>query len=124
MRRIFAICVAIPVSVCWAQTPSVQISTDREALVPLTVCEVLENEHQYAGKMVAVMGRLSWSMLDGTWLSENGCSEKVPPSDPNWPYAVFLSCFDQAKPPAIVGQLKIDRAALEAKLSRLRKTTK
>jgi hypothetical protein len=97
---------------------------EREALKPLTVCEVLENLSQHAGKMVAVVGRLSWSMFDGQWLSENSCSSKVPPSDPDWPYAIFVGfCSVEKRPPAMPGKLKVDAAVLEAKLIRLRKTT-
>jgi hypothetical protein len=95
-----------------------------EALATLTVCEVLENLGQHAGQMVAVVGRLSTNPFDGAWLSENGCSSKVLPSDANWPYTIFLGCFEDSRPHAIMGRLNLDRAVLDAKLDRLRKTTK
>jgi hypothetical protein len=93
-----------------------------EALKPLSVCEVLEHLPHYTGKMVAVVGRMSSSLLDGAWLSENGCSGAAS-SDPNWPYTVFLGCFEETKPTALPGKLNVDEQVLQEKLKRLRKTT-
>lgn len=98
--------------------------TGAEKLAPATVCEVLENVPVYAGKMVAVVGRLSSNPFDGAWLSENACGSKVEPSDPNFPYAVFLDCFGQTKPLPLAGKLTLDEQVLQQKLDRLRRTTR
>lgn len=120
----FALCFAMPFGIHPEGSSAAPGRAERRVLTPLTVCEVLEDLSQYGGKMVAVVGRMSWNFFDGAWLSENGCSGKVLPSDPNWPYAVFLGCIMDTKPPAIVGGLEIDAEALGVKLSRLRKTTR
>jgi hypothetical protein len=104
-------------------TPAAPARTERHRATPLAVCELLENADQYAGKVVAVVGRLSSSPLDGAWLSENDCSGKVPRSDPHWPYAVFLGCFGDTKPNTGEGKADINAEVLNAKLDRLRKTT-
>lgn len=92
-------------------------------LKPLTVCDVLDDLPHYVGKIVPVLGRLSSNLFDGAWLSEGHCSNKVEPIDPNWPYAIYLGCPDEARPPRVHEKLEINKAALQAALSRLRKTT-
>ena len=89
---------------------------------PVTVCEVLENPSVYAGKSVLIIGRLSSNLIDGEWLSQNGCGNKTQPGDPNWPYAIFLGCDERSKRPAPVGKLSLDPAVLEVKLNQLRKS--
>lgn len=105
------------------QTSSAGLSTHAEPKVvsPLTVCEVLQDLKKYTGKMVTVVGRFSSNGFDGSWLSEDDCG--LPRGDPEFPYAIFLGCFEGVRPPAIPGGLKVDPTVLEAKLNRLRRTT-
>lgn len=117
--RLIAFCLAIPLGI-HAQDTSAATSP---RTIPLTVCELLENEDHYAGKLVAVVGRLSSNPFDGAWLSEDGCSGTAPRSDPHWPYAVFLSCLDDTKPSTGQGEADVSAEALKAKLDRLRKNT-
>jgi hypothetical protein len=116
-------CLAIPLSLHAQDAPPASAQTERPRATPLTVCELLEDVDQNTGKIVAVVGRLSSELFDGAWLSEDGCNAKVPPSDPHWPYAVFLGCFDDTRPDPAEGKPDIDSEALKAKLERLRKTT-
>ncbi len=96
---------------------------DPKPMRVLTVCEVLENLKHYRGREVAVVGRLSFALFDGSWLSEEGCGKTALASDPHWPHAIFLSCFGA---PAAKHSLErdIDESMLESKLKRLRRTTK
>lgn len=98
------------------------ISTASAKLRPVTVCEVLEHLDFYNDKMIAVVGRFSSNAFDGAWLSEGVCDAKVRPRDSNWPYAIFIGCFNGKEPPR-VHVLQVDRDALQAKLSKLRRTT-
>jgi hypothetical protein len=122
-HKLIALCLAIPIGIRAQDTSVVPVRAEHTKEVLLTVCELLENVDQYAGNVVAVVGRLSSAPFDGAWLSENGCSSKVPSSDPHWPYAVFLGCFEDKRPNPADGKLDINAEALKAKLDRLRRTT-
>jgi hypothetical protein len=123
-RRLIAFCLAIPLGIQAQDRYAAPAPTEHPRITPLTVCELLESAEHYAGKVVAVVGRLSSNPFDGAWLSENGCDDNLPRRDPNWPYAVFLGCFGDKRPNPGKDQLEIDADALKAKLDRLRKTTR
>ena len=118
-----ALYLAIPIGIGAQGTSVASVRAEHTQATLLTVCELLENVDQYAGKVVAVVGRLSSAPFDGAWLSENGCSGKVPRSDPHWPFAIFLGCFEDRRPNPDEGKLDINAETLKAKLDRLRKTT-
>ena len=123
-RALIAFYLAVPLGIHGQGTSAARARTERPLATPLTVCESLESADQYAGKVSAVVGRLSSDPFDGAWLSENGCDGKVPPSDPHWPYAVFLSCYGNTRPNPGEGQPDIDCEALKATLDHLRQTTR
>jgi hypothetical protein len=89
----------------------------------LTVCDVLANLSKHAGKVVGVVGRLSWNMTDGGWLSQNGCGPRVPRGDPNFPFAIQLICVGGTSPLPPSPDFHFDPAAFRRQLKRLRKST-
>src|SRR5690242_3411482 len=88
------VCLAMQLALHSQDAPSGSARRNPPPAILLTVCELLEELPHYAGKTVAVVGRLSSLPFDGVWLSENGCNAKAPPSNSTLPYVVFLGCVD------------------------------
>ena len=91
----------------------------RRPIPPLTVCEVLSELHQHNGKLVAVLGRLSSQMFDGTWLYMEKCGPAASRGTSPWEFAVFLGC-SAGEPPPRTSALFVDPIAVNKKLEILR----
>ena len=94
----------------------------------LSVCEVLGNVNRYADTAVAVVGRMERSvgLIDHyEFLSQDRCENPVITHGHTWSNKIqiwMLSEEGMPKPPS--DRPKLERAALAAKLSVVRKTTK
>src|SRR5215471_16079411 len=86
------------------------------ALVPVTVCEILQDLPMYEGKPVALVGRYSFRQ-DGRWLGQEACE-----LDPGTPATVWLTedAREAPKPPA---DFELDGIMLARKLADIRKHT-
>jgi len=83
-------------------------------LLPVTVCEVLQDLSAYDGKVVAMVGRFSFRQ-NGRWLGEQNCDRKLVIGEQEWPSTLWV-VYDPAsapKPPAV---LAVDGVLLAQKL--------
>ena len=83
----------------------VNISTSKQALKPISVCEALKNRKLYNGKMVVVIGL--WSATDeGEWLVDE-CEQKIRTGDYVWSDDISLE-YDPSAPSAFKGEMPLD----------------
>jgi hypothetical protein len=86
------------------------------AIVPLTVCEIVHDLDMYQAKPVAVLGRYSFRQ-NGRWLSEQSCEDQ-PGSEPKlW---LVEDTKDGPRPPS---DFELDALALDRKWADVRKRT-
>ncbi len=86
------------------------------AVVPMTVCEILNALPMYDGMPVAALGRYS-SRDKGRWLGEQSCGAPAPADPTLW---LVEDSNDGPRPP---GNFALDAAAVERKLAEIRKRT-
>jgi hypothetical protein len=84
------------------------------ALRPVTVCEVLRDLSAYDGKVVAVVGRISFRQ-GGRWLGEQKCGQKLVIGEQEWPNALWVA-YDPADAPQPPAVLAVDAPLLAQKL--------
>lgn len=100
----------------WQHTTS---ASPRLMITPLTVCDVLSGLHKHNGRLVAIVGRISGQMFDGSWMYFEDCGPASSAGTPRWEPVVFLGCSAGERPPSTEG-VAIDQAALEKQIQLLR----
>jgi hypothetical protein len=85
-------------------------------IVPMTVCEILNDLPMYEGKPVAVLGRYSFREK-GRWLAEQSCGGQPLPDPTLW---LVEDTNDGPRPP---NNFELDAATVERKLAEVRKRT-
>ena len=87
-----------------------------KTLVPLTVCEIVQNLPVQLGKTIAVLGRYSFRST-GRWLAEAACQDKQPGGE-LW---MVEDLKDAPKPP---DQLILDSESLKKKFAEIQTRSK
>jgi hypothetical protein len=95
--------------------------TANNGLKAVTVCDLLANPTSYAGRDLAILGRLDQT-FDGSWLSEDNCETRIKTGGYIWPSTVWIAAYNQAPDPPL-GLLVLDENALSEKLASVRHTT-
>jgi hypothetical protein len=95
--------------------------TGKDGLKPITVCDVVANPNAYAGRDVAVLGRLGQTM-EGAWLSEDHCEKQIETDGYVWPSSIWIA-GDRTAPDPPLGLLVLDGDALSEKVASVRGTT-
>ena len=105
-----------PVFLIGILLPAVSAPCAEPALVPVTVCEILQDLPMYEGKPVALVGRYSFRQ-DGRWLGQEACEDNS-----GAPATIWLTedVRDAPKPPA---DFELDGIMLARKLADIRKHT-
>src|SRR5579872_4531381 len=87
----------------------------------LTVCEALQNRLAYAGKVVMIVGRYSYS-FEGRWLNED-CPKKLTTDGYAWENVVSLTYRGSlSRTPVLPAGFDWPLARLQAKLVGVMKT--
>ena len=95
--------------------------TGKDGLTLYSVCDILANPTFYAGRGIAVLGRLETTM-EGVWLSEDNCGTRVETEGYVWPNILWLGGEGTAPDPPL-GLLVLDRDTLSIKLAAVRRST-
>jgi hypothetical protein len=102
------------------QNPDVQVKV-------LTVCEVLGDVNRFADTAVVVVGRMerSVSLIDHyEFLSQDGCGHPINAQGAPWSQKIEIwTTWEEGMPKPPSDRPKLNRAAIAAKLSVVRKAT-
>lgn len=90
-------------------------------VTPMTVCEVLRDLPAETGKTVAVLGRYSYRVNGGNWVSEDTCGTPAPGQPPG-PTAEFWMTVDR-NAPRLPDDYELDAPALHRKLAEMQRHT-